>query len=123
MSDNHEKYLKLDTRIKKFAVRVIRLSQSLPTNRAADVIAKQIIRSGTSVGAHYREGHRARSTAEFVSKLEVGLQELNETQYWMELLVESKIVAPKKLENLINESSELTAILVASIRTVKNKKT
>jgi four helix bundle protein len=80
----------LRTRTKQFALRIIRLFGALPDTVVAQVLGKQVLRSGTSVGAHYREGHRARSTAEFVSKLEVGLQELDETSYWLELLVEGK---------------------------------
>jgi four helix bundle protein len=77
----------LRTRTKQFALRIIRLYGALPSGNVAQVLGKQLLRSGTSVGAHYREGCRARSTAEFVSKLEVGLQELDESAYWLELLV------------------------------------
>src|SRR5436309_2442051 len=77
----------------------------------AQVIGKQLLRSGTSVGAHYREGYRARSTAEFVSKFEVALQELDESKYWMELLVEGGIVSPERLAGLKDETDQLIAIL------------
>jgi four helix bundle protein len=82
-------------------------------------MGKQLLRSATSVGAHYRESCRARSPAEFVSKLEVALQELDESLYWMELLVEGEIVPAPKLEALCKEANELIAILVTSINTSK----
>src|SRR5438874_9031083 len=78
----------LKVRTKRFALRILRMYAALPATTEAQVLGKQVLRSGTSVGAHYREGHRARSSAEFVSKMEVGLQELDETSYWLELLSE-----------------------------------
>ncbi|MBA3321015.1 MAG: four helix bundle protein [Pyrinomonadaceae bacterium] len=112
----------LQARTKAFALRVIKLYGSLPKTTEAQVIGKQVLRSGTSVGAHYREAMRARSTAEFISKVEGGLQELEETAYWLELLVESEIVVPAKLTNLLQEAREVTAMLVASARTAKAKR-
>src|SRR3954452_5270998 len=94
----------LRKRTKQFALRIIRLYGSLPCSVPAQVIGKQVLRCGTSVGAHYREGTRARSTAEFISKLEVGLQELDETAYWLELLIESEIVPKKLLGGLLDEA-------------------
>ena len=82
----------LRERTKKFALRIIRLYNALPGNGSAKVIASQLVRSGTSVGAHYREANRARSVAEFISKMEGALQELDETSYWIELLLESKVL-------------------------------
>lgn len=82
-------------------------------------MGKQVLRSGTSVGAHYREACRARSTAEFISKIEGGLQELEETVYWLELLTESGIVKGELLLPLIQEADELIAILVASVKKAK----
>jgi four helix bundle protein len=102
----------LRTCTKAFALRIIKLFSSLPTKPEAQVLGKQLLRSGTSVGAHYRESVRARSNAEFISKLEGGLQELEETGYWLELLAESGMVSPARLGELLNETSELTAILV-----------
>jgi four helix bundle protein len=87
----------------------------------AQVLGKQLLRSGTSVGAQYCEAHRARSTAEFVSKLASALQELEETQYWLELLAESGIVPPSRLIGLQTEANELTAIFVRSIKTAKRQ--
>ena len=111
----------LRKRTKDFALRVIRLYSSLPSSTVAQVIGKQVLRSGTSVGAHYREAYRSRSDAEFVSKLEVGLQELEETVYWFELLIESELVSEKRLKNLLQEASELTAIFITSVKKVKQK--
>jgi four helix bundle protein len=79
------------------------------------------LRSGTSVGAHYREACRARSTAEFISKVEGGLQELEETAYWLELLEESEIVSSRRLSDLKAEANELTAVLIACVRNAKRK--
>jgi four helix bundle protein len=109
----------LRTRTKKFALRIIRLFAALPQTTLAQVSGKQLLRSGTSVGAHYREGCRARSTAEFVSKLEGGLQELEETSYWLELLVEGGIVPPARLAELMDEAEQLTAILVTCVKKAK----
>jgi four helix bundle protein len=113
----------LQARTKSFALRVVRLYCSLPKTTEAQVLGKQALRSGTSVGAHYREAMRARSVAEFVSKLEGGLQELEETAYWLELLVECGIVHEARLSDLLRETGELTAMLVASTRTAKGRRT
>ena len=106
----------LGERTRAFAVRVIRLYGALPRTTEAQVIGKQMIRSGTSVGAHYREATRARSDAEFISKLEVGLQELEETRYWFELLRDTEIVAWAKLSLLDREADEIISILVTIVR-------
>ena len=94
----------------------------LPKTTETQVIGKQVLRSGTSVGAHYREASRARSTAEFLSKIEAGLQELEETAYWLELLVESEIVEATRLNDLQQEANELTAILVTCAKNAKQYK-
>jgi four helix bundle protein len=112
----------LRERTKQFALRVIRLSSSLPSSAAAQVMGRQVLRSGTSVGAHYREAYRARSNAEFISKIEGGLQELEETGYWLELLAESNVVAPRRLVDLRKETEELIAILAAVARNAKKHK-
>jgi four helix bundle protein len=109
----------LRTRTKQFALRIIRLFGALPKTVEAQVLGKQLLRCGTSVGAHYREGHRARSSAEFISKLEGGLQELDETSYWLELLVESGIMPETQLAALIEEANQLTAILVTCVKRAK----
>ena len=111
----------LRERTKAFALRVIRLYSALPETPVAQVLGKQVLRSGTSVGAHYREAHRARSTAEFVSKLNGGLQELEETAYWSELLSETATIKSNRLEPLSQETQELIAIFVTLIKNAKNK--
>ena len=95
---------------------------SLPKRTESQVLGKQVLRSGTSVGAHYREGVRARSTAEFISKLEGGLQELEETAYWFELLVESGTVNQNRMANLMTEADELMAILTTIVKKTKIRK-
>lgn len=111
----------LKQRTKQFALRIIRLFRSLPKTGDAQVIGKQVLRSGTSVGAQYREACRSRSDSEFISKMTSSLQELDETAYWLELLVESEIVPAEKLAELQDETEQLTAIFVASIKTKKTK--
>ncbi len=111
----------LKERTKSFALRIIRLYSALPNSSVAQTLGKQVLRSGTSVGAHYREAHRARSTAEFVSKLNGGLQELEETSYWLELLGESEIIDAQRLQSITHETRELTAIFVTLIKNAKQK--
>jgi four helix bundle protein len=111
----------LRARTKEFALRVIRLYCSLPKTTEAQVLGKQLLRSGTSVGAHYREAVRARSVAEFISKIEGGLQELEETSYWLELIGDASIVPKTRLVGLCGEAEELMAILVSSVRTAKQR--
>jgi len=110
----------LTVRTRRFAVRVVRLFGALPKGIEAQVIGKQLLRSGTSVGAHYREGTRSRSNAEFISKLEGGLQELEETFYWMEILIESGITAQERMMDLMHEADELTAILTTCVKNAKS---
>ncbi len=112
----------LKTRTKAFALRIIRLFGALPQSTVAQVIGKQVLRSGTSVGANYREASRGRSTPDFVSKLQISLQELEETQYWLELLVESGIVPESQMAELLDEANQLTGILVTCIKNAKGGK-
>jgi len=107
----------LRERTKKFALRIVKLYQNLPHTGEAHVIGKQILRSGTSVGAQYREACRAKSPADFVNMMGGSLKELDETAYWLELLVEGEIVPAAKLTDLQKETDELTAIFVSSINT------
>ena len=111
----------MKARTKAFAFRVIKLTESLPTTRAADVIGKQLLRSATSVGANYRASRRGKSRADFIHKLAIVEEEADESGYWLELLVESGIVPPAKLADLMRECDEITAIIVASIRTAKRR--
>lgn len=111
----------LKDRTRKFAVRIIELVTALPKSPVATVLGNQLLRSGTSVGAHYYEGSRGRSASEYISKLEVALQELEETKYWMLLLVESKTMATPLLASLQAEASELSAILFTCVKKAKEK--
>ena len=110
-------YLKVRT--KQFALEIIRLYASLPKRTEGLVLGSELLRSGTSVGAHYREAQRARSNAEFISKFEEGMQELEETLYWLELFEESGIVVGGQVSILQKEANELMAIMVASVKTAK----
>src|ERR1700686_2435588 len=110
----------LRVRTKQFALRVIRLFAALPKRIEAEVIGKQVLRSGASVGANFREAHRARSDAEFVSKLGDCLKELEETCYWLELLVDAEIVPLDGLALLQDECNQLIAILTAISKKVKS---
>jgi four helix bundle protein len=95
---------------------------SLDKGNVAQIIGRQMLRSGTSVGAHHREASRARSVAEFVSKMETGLQELDETAYWLELLIESHLIPARRLAPLMDETEQLVSIFVASVKTSKLKR-
>lgn len=119
MKDEGSSMKDLTERTKEFALRVIRLYSALPKTTEAQVIGKQLLRSGTSVGAHYREAVRARSKAEFISKLEGGMQELEESSYWLELLQGAGIFSIEKLQPLISEADELMAILVTCVKKAK----
>lgn len=112
----------MKARTKQFALRIIRLVQSLPPNLVADVIGKQLLRSGTSVGANYRASCRAKSTADFIHKLAIVEEEADESIYWMELLVEGKIVKENLLENLMDEANQILSMVVSSIKTLKEKR-
>ena len=108
-------------RTKAFALRVIKLYVALPKNQEAQVLGKQVLRSGTSVGAHYREACRAKSDADFISKIEGGLQELEETVYWLELICEAGIFTEERVKPLHDEAEELTAMFVVMVKNVKAK--
>ena len=110
----------LRSRTKQFALRVIKLVDSLPRSRGADVIGRQLVSSATSVGANYRSAQRGRSRAEFCSKLGIVEEESDESTYWLELIAESGMVAKELLSDLIQESNEITAMVVASIRTARD---
>ena len=112
----------LEVRTKAFAIRVIRMYAALPKTEVARVLGKQVLRSGTSVGANYREGCHARSPAECITKLEIALMELGETQYWLELLTESDTVPATRLADLLDEAGQIKAMLTASISTAKSRR-
>jgi len=109
----------LKRRTKSFAILIIRLCQSFPRSQASTVITRQLLRSATSVGANYRAVCRARSSADFVSKLGIVLEEADETLFWLELLVDSGVARPDKTAPLLKEANELVSIFVASLRTAK----
>ena len=111
----------LRDRTKAFAIRIVRLFRALPPSREAQVIGNQVLRSGTSVGANYRAACRARSRQEFISRLGVVVEEADETVFWLELLVEAGVVKENRLEDLLNEARELTAIFTAARRTSRNQ--
>lgn len=106
-------------RTKAFALSIVRLYAGLPKMTVAQVMGRQLLRSGTSVGAHWREARRSRSNAEFISKVEAGLQELDETRYWLELLDESGAAKSAEYGILKAEADELAAILVTCARNAK----
>jgi four helix bundle protein len=111
----------LRKRTKVFSLRIIKLFTSLPKTDEARVLGKQVLRSGTSVGANYREAQRARSKAEFIAKIGDCLKELDETDYWLELLVDSGIVPSAKLAPLRDECDQLLAIFTTISRRAKAK--
>lgn len=112
----------LRQRTKRYALAIVRLYAVLPAGLAAQVMGRQMLRSGTSVGAQYREACRARSDAEFISKLESGLQELDETAYWLELLTESNTLPAIDTHALLSETDELIRILVSIVRGRKGER-
>lgn len=111
----------LKQRTKDFGLRVIKLIDELPNKIASRVIANQLVRSATSVGANYRAACRARSTAEFHSKLRIVIEEADECCYWLEIIIDSEIMSKSKVGDLLKEANELTAIFVATLKTSSAK--
>jgi four helix bundle protein len=110
----------MKNRTKQFALRVVRVVQSLPErHRTAEIIGGQLLRAGTSVGANYRAACRAKSTADFISKMGTVEEEADESLYWIELLIECDLVKKEKLESLMQEGDEIIAIVVSSINTAR----
>ena len=109
-------------RTKKLALQIIELVEELPNRRTADVIGRQLLRSGTSVGANYRSACRGKSTADVLSKLAIVEEEADESVYWMELLVEAGIIPETRVSALMRETNEILAMTVASIKTLRKKK-
>ncbi len=112
----------LKDRTRRFALAIVRFYATLPTTQEAQILGRQVLRSGTSVGAHYRESHRAKSDADCISKLEGALQELEETAYWLELLTGAEIVAEPAVQPLLRECEELTSIFVTIVKKIKSRK-
>ena len=109
-------------RTKKLALRIIELVEALPQSRTADVIGRQLLRSATSVGANYRAACRGKSRADVLSKLAIVEEEGDESAYWLELLIEAKIVAEGDVVDLLRETNEIVAMTVASIKTLRKRK-
>ncbi len=107
----------LKARTKQFALRVLRLAESLPNTVSGRVLGGQIARSGTSVAANYRAACKARSKPEFISKLGTVEEEADETHFWLEMIVEARLVRSSRLQSLLQEANELTAIIAASRKT------
>jgi four helix bundle protein len=106
-------------RTTEFGLRIVRMFVALPKTEEARVLGKQVLRSGTSVGANYREARRSRSTAEFIAKIGDCLKELDETDYWLELIVRAEIVPPTKLAALRDETNQLLAIFTTISKNAK----
>jgi four helix bundle protein len=111
----------LKLRTKQIGLEVIKLIDELPSKPSAWAIAKQIVRSSTSVGANYRAACRAKSTADFINKLKIVEEETDETQYWLEILEESGLVQSDRIEFIKKEVNEILSIVVSSIKTLKSK--
>lgn len=115
---NQEQFKK---RTKDIALRVIKLSEVLPNTHSGNVISRQIIRSSTSVGANYRAACRAKSPADMINKLKIVEEEADETQYWLELIIESKMLPEIRISGLIKEINEILAMTVTSIKTLRRQ--
>jgi four helix bundle protein len=112
----------LKERLMLFGLRVIRMTESLPRSRAADVIGRQLIRCATSVGANYRAACRARSKADLIAKMGIVEEECDESLYWMEVLARSGLIEERLLSNLVKEADEILSIIVASIKTARTRR-
>ena len=117
-----EKVQDLVLRTRNYALRIIRLYSSLAKTTEAQVLGKQLLRSGTSVGAQYREAKRAKSDADLINKLEGSLQELEESAYWLELISAAGILHGEEMTDLQSETNELTAIFTSIVKKIKSKK-
>ena len=113
----------LKQRTKQFALRVMKMVEALPATKAADVIGRQILRSATSVAANYRSACKARSPADFISKITVVEEEADETLLWLELISEAGLIKQESLQELLKEADELTAIFTASGKTARTNQT
>ncbi len=109
-------------RTKQYALRIIKLVEKLPRTRTSEVIGRQLLRSGTSVGANYRSACRAKSRADFISKMGTVEEEADESIYWMELLAETGLINLDEISDLLDEGNQIVAITISSIRTTKKNK-
>jgi four helix bundle protein len=110
----------LRQRTKAFVIRIIKLAESMPKSQAGYVIGKQVLRSGTSVAANYRAVCRARSKADFISKLGVVVEEIDETLFWLELIVDAGLLPSSRMEGILDEANQLTSIFVAARKTSRS---
>jgi four helix bundle protein len=106
-------------RTRGFALRVLKLVESLPNTQTADVLGKQLLRCGTSAGANYRAACRAKSKPDFIAKLSIVEEEADEAIYWIELLIEANLIKPNLVENLLDEANQILSIVVSAIKTTK----
>ncbi len=120
MADTNQNYLR--ERTKAFALRIIRLVEGLPRTRTADILGKQLLEAGTSVGANYRAACRAKSPADFIAKMGIVEEEADETIYWMDLLVLSDLVREADITDLLDEANQILAMTVSSIKTARMRK-
>jgi four helix bundle protein len=112
----------LKERTQNLALRMIKLVESLPNTPTANIVGKQLIRCGTSVGANYRAACRGKSRADFIAKLGIVEEEADEVIYWIEILVKSDLVKQSKVENLLDEAKQILAIIISSINTARGGK-
>jgi four helix bundle protein len=110
-------------RTKQFSLRIVRLVDALPRRKSATVIGNQLLRSATSIGANYRAARRGRSRADFISKLNIALEEADESLYWLELLSEARLMATPLLADLLDEANQLVAMLTSSAKTARQNNT
>ena len=120
--DNKEFGFLMESRTKKFAISIIRLSASLPSSSEGRVLKNQVTKSGTSIGANYREANCSRSSADFVNRIKICQSETNETLYWLEIISEIQMIESEKLQSLILEAKELLAIFTSVIAKLKQNK-
>ena len=113
--------IELKKRLQIFALRIIKLTESLPNNITGRTLGSQIIRSGTSPGANYRSACLGKSDKDFLNKLKMVEEELDETIYWLELIIQSELIKENLLKDLIKENNELFKIICSSITTMKKK--
>ena len=109
-------------RTKQLAIAILRMVEEMPRSISADVLARQIVRSGTSIGANYRAACRAKSTADMINKLKIVEEESDESAYWLELMVEAGYLSQEKVSPIIKETNEILAMTVASIKTLRSRK-
>jgi len=112
----------LQIRTRLYALRVIRLVETLPHGRSADVIGRQLLRCATSVGANYRAACRARSANDFIAKMKIVEEEADESLYWLSLLIDAGLIPEQRVSELVNEGDQIVAMTVASVKTVRSRK-